>query len=43
MTFSSSTMRKKQLYDINSQQSFEALHLKPNGQIKTWVHTTETT
>jgi hypothetical protein len=28
-------------HDINSQQSFEALPLKPNGQGKTWVRTTE--
>jgi hypothetical protein len=32
MTFSASTMkRENMLYDINSQQSFEALPLKPNG------------
>jgi hypothetical protein len=29
------------LHDINSQQSFEALPLKPNGQRKTRVRTTE--
>jgi hypothetical protein len=28
-------------HDINSQQSFETLSLKPNGQNKTWVATTE--
>jgi hypothetical protein len=28
-------------HDGNSQQSFAALPLKPNGQIKTWVHMTE--
>ena len=28
-------------HDINSQQSFETLPLKPNGQSKTWVRTTE--
>jgi hypothetical protein len=28
-------------HDINSQQSFEALPLKPNGQSKTRVRTTE--
>jgi hypothetical protein len=25
-------------HDGNSQQSFTVLPLKPNGQIKTWVH-----
>jgi hypothetical protein len=25
-------------HDCNSQQSFAVLPLKPNGQIKTWVH-----
>ena len=35
MSFSASTMeRESVLHDINSQQSFEALPLKPNGQIK---------
>ena len=33
--------RESVLHDINSQQSFEALPLKPNGQSKTWVRTTE--
>jgi hypothetical protein len=28
-------------HDGNSQQSFAVLPLKPNGQIKTWVHTIE--
>jgi hypothetical protein len=28
-------------HDGNSQQSFAALSLKPNGQIKTWVRPTE--
>lgn len=28
-------------HDINGQQSFEALSLKPNGQSKTQVRTTE--
>jgi hypothetical protein len=28
-------------HDINSQQSFDALPLKPNGQRKTWERTTE--
>ena len=28
-------------HDINSQQNFEAFPLKPNGQSKTWVRTTE--
>ena len=35
MAFSASTMeRESVLHDINSQQSFEALPLKPNGQRK---------
>jgi hypothetical protein len=29
-------------YDINSQQSFEVIPLKPNDQGKTWVCTIET-
>jgi hypothetical protein len=29
------------IYDINSQQIFEALPLKPNSQRKTWVRMTE--
>ena len=33
--------RERVLHDINSQQSFKALPLKPNGQIKTWVRPTE--
>jgi hypothetical protein len=28
------------LHDINNRQNFETLSLKPNGQIKTWVHLT---
>jgi hypothetical protein len=36
MTFSASTLeRESALHDINSQQSFEALHVKPNDQRKT--------
>jgi hypothetical protein len=42
MTFSASIMeRESVLHDINPQQSFEALPLKPNGQTKTQVRTTE--
>jgi hypothetical protein len=42
MTFSASIMeRESVLHDINRQQSFEALLLKPNDQTKTRVHTTE--
>jgi hypothetical protein len=42
MTFSTSTMKQESvLHDINSQRSFEVLPLKPNGQRKTWVRTTE--
>jgi hypothetical protein len=42
MTFSTSIMeRESVLHDINRQQSFEALPLKPNGQTKTRVRTTE--
>jgi hypothetical protein len=33
--------RESVLHGINSLQSFETLPLKPNGQIKTWVRTTE--
>jgi hypothetical protein len=42
MTFSASTMEQKSVpHDINSQQSFEALPLKLNGQRKIRVRTTE--
>jgi hypothetical protein len=34
MTFSLAPWKENELHDINSQQSFEALPLKPNGQIK---------
>jgi hypothetical protein len=37
MTFSASTMERTQLHDINSQQSFKTLPLKPNVQIKNMV------
>jgi hypothetical protein len=33
--------RESVSHDINSQQSFEALPLKSNGQRKTWVRMTE--
>jgi hypothetical protein len=33
--------RESVLHGINSLQSFKMLTLKPNGQIKTWVRTTE--
>jgi hypothetical protein len=42
MTFSASIMeRESVLHDISCQQIFEVLPLKPNGQTKTWVRTTE--
>jgi hypothetical protein len=33
--------QESELRGINSQQSFEALSLKLNGQIKTWMRMTE--
>jgi hypothetical protein len=42
MTFSASTMKRESvLLDISTQQSFEALHVKPSGQRKTRMRTTE--